>query len=292
MPSKEEIESSRIPTSLFLLSTILLRATTRTTLEDKHEEEDEEEDEDREEVEAVEKGEHGKAVEKGEEGELHREGDRKSVRPPFPKARSAPELLAPALAKASAEAPSPAPAEAPAEARRIPILASPAPPASSRLLLPPQTRPLTRARAAAAEAARLLPIAPAPAPAPAEAARLLPIAPAPAPAPAEAARLLPIAPAPAPAPAPASAAGLLTTIREESRGSIESISEERELQELLYNLDAKFLDNVEILKILKAIDTIIDTEDISSLDKINKTLQPYGITITPDNISINIAQEK
>jgi len=275
MPSKEEIESSRIPTSLFLLSTILLRATTRTTLEDKHEEEDEEEDEDREEVEAVEKGEHGKAVEKGEEGELHREGDRKSVRPPFPKARSAPELLAPALAKASAEAPSPAPAEAPAEARRIPILASPAPPASSRLLLPPQTRPLTRARAAAAEAARLLPIAPAPAPAPAEAARLLPIA-----------------PAPAPAPAPASAAGLLTTIREESRGSIESISEERELQELLYNLDAKFLDNVEILKILKAIDTIIDTEDISSLDKINKTLQPYGITITPDNISINIAQEK
>jgi hypothetical protein len=52
MPSKEEIESSRIPTSLFLLSTILLRATTRTTLEDKHEEEGELH---------------------GEEGELHEE---------------------------------------------------------------------------------------------------------------------------------------------------------------------------------------------------------------------------
>ena len=46
------------------------------------------------------------------------------------------------------------------------------------------------------------------------------------------------------------------------------------------------------MKILEAIDNIIDTEDFSSLDKINETLQPHGITITPENISINIAQEK
>jgi len=288
MPSKEEIESSRIPISLFLLSTILLGATTRTTLEDKDDEEGElhgeeealedgrreDKDGDREAVEAledgeaveaveaVEKGEHG---EHGEAGELHgaEEGDGKKsveppfVKPPFVKAHSAPGLLPG----------SPAPAEAPA-----PELLAPAP--------APPPRRVTRSAAAAAG----LP----PAAVPASAARLLPVA-----VPASAAGLLPAAaPAAAAGLLPASAARrfsplepLLTPIREES---IKSTSEDSELEEVLGKLDEKFYDNVEILKILQAIDTIIDNEDFSSLDKINETLQRYGITITSENISINI----
>jgi len=132
------------------------------------------------------------------------------------------------------------------------------------------------------------------------------LAPAPelAPSPAEAPRIPILAPGPPSTRVTrsAAAAGLLpaaapalTPIREGSRESEESyksISEERELQELLDNLDGKFLNNEEIMKMLESIDIIIDTEDFSSLDKINETLQPYGITITSENISINIAQEK
>jgi hypothetical protein len=75
MSSSKEIESSRIPTSLFLLSTILLTATTRTSLEDKDEREKHREEELH-----------------GEEGELHREkGD--ILAPPSSPASSAPALL-------------------------------------------------------------------------------------------------------------------------------------------------------------------------------------------------------
>ena len=272
MPSKEEIESSRIPTSLFLLSTILLGATTRTNLEDKHEEVDGELHEEEGELQGELHGELHR-----EEGQLHGElhgeegmdDEEKSVKPPLVKAYSAPALLlpgSPAEAPAPELAPellapellAPAPAEAPAPELLAPeselLAPSPAP-------APPQQLPrrVTRSITAAAAAGLL----------------------------------------PAPGAAPAAAAGLparrfppLTPVRE---GSIESISEERELQELqelLDNLDEKFLNNVEIMKMLVSIDTIIDNEDFSSLDKINVTLHSYGITITPENISINIEQEK
>jgi hypothetical protein len=330
MPSKEEIESSRIPTSLFLLSTILLRATTRTTLEDKDESEEHREEEalkdghredkdgdredkdgDREDKdgEAVEEGEHGEAVEEVEEveevedgeaveavedGEAVEEGDREEVEavekgdreegehreeddilgPKLSQKRrvtfmsSAPALLPESPALAPGPAPAPAPAPPPESKRSRGLRESPA--LSTRV---------TRLQAAkeAAIATGVIPSASAPILSPRTGAELR----------------LSSTPTSRSRRSSPSAYSPLTPVREESE---KSISEESKLKEVLNYLDNKVFTDEGIKEILRSIDNIIESHNLSNVDDLNKlsqTLQEqHGIIITPETISINIAQEK
>jgi hypothetical protein len=261
MPSKEEIESSRIPTSLFLLSTILLRATTRTTLEDKDERKEhreekaledghtEDKDGDREEVEEVEALEDGEVLEEGdrEEGEHGKEDD----------------ILGPELSQKG----------------RVTFMSS-----ASALLpeSPALSTRVTRLQAAkeAAIAAGVIPSASAPILSPRTGAEL---------------RLssTPTSRSRRSSPSAYSPLTPLTPVREESE---KSISEESKLEEVLNYLDNKVFTDEGIKEILRSIDNIIESHNLSNVDDLNKLSQnlqqQHGIIITPDTISINIAQEK
>jgi hypothetical protein len=326
MSSSKEIDSSRIPTSLFLLSTILLRATTRTSLEDKDEREEHREEEaledghredkdgtreeveEVEEVEALEDGEavEVEAVEEGDREDGHREdkdGDREEVEevealedgeavepvealeegehgeeddilgPKLSQKRRVTFMsLAPALLP---ESPAPAPAPAPPpESKRSRGL---------RETLAPSAR-VTRSQTAreATIAAGVIPSASAPILSPRTGAepRLSPT---------PTSRSTRFSPSAfSPSAYSLSALSPLTPVREES--------EKSKLEEVLNYLDNKVFTDEGIKEILQSIDIIIDSHNLSNVDdlhKLSQTLeQQHGIIITPENISINIAQEK
>jgi hypothetical protein len=87
-----------------------------------------------------------------------------------------------------------------------------------------------------------------------------------------------------------SALSPLTPVREESEKS------KLKLEEVLNYLDNKVFTDEGIKEILQSIDIIIESHNLSNVDDLNKLSQnlqeQHGIIITPDTISINIAQEK
>jgi hypothetical protein len=316
MPSKEEIESSRIPTSLFLLSTILLRATTRTSLEEEALEDGHREDrdgtrqevealedgepvepvealekrelvEDGEPVEAVEDGEPVEAVEAVEEGDREEgdreegdreegdreegdreEGDREEGD------REEDDIVVPnSLRKRGVTFTSSAPASAPALLPRSPA-SSPGPESK-------QPRGLREPLALSARVTRLQTARDA-----AIAAREAAIA----------AEVIPSASAPILSPRTEAKPRFSPTSRSTRSSSLPSVREESKLEEVLNYLDNKVFTDEGIKEILRAIDNIIDSHNLSNEDDLNKlsqTLeQQHGIIITPETININISSKK